>query len=344
MTVNREKLLYALESVQPGLATREILEQSSCFVFKNGEVITFNEEISCRATSTLDPAIEGAVQATPMLEILRKLQEDEIDVFVDEQKIRIKGKRRKSWHAFEQKIVLPIEYVEKPGKWNKLHSEFAEAINIVQQCAEKDESVFSLTCVHIHPEYVEACSNSQICRWPLKTKIKQATIVRRGSIRHITTLGVNEFSETDSWLHFRNPKGTILSCRRYIDTNDFPDLSELLQITGTPMTLPNSLEEAVEKANIFSAQNADNNYLRVVIRPGKFKIIGEGISGGYEEFRNFPYDGPAFEFLIAPELLKELAKKHRDCIISEDRLKVDAGSYQYLTCLSKVPTKNGDEE
>ena len=63
MKINREELLNQLESVLPGLSTREIIEQSSCFVFMNKEVITYNDEISCSHKSRLD--IEGAIVATP---------------------------------------------------------------------------------------------------------------------------------------------------------------------------------------------------------------------------------------------------------------------------------------
>src|SRR5687768_12406403 len=58
MRVDRENLLRALESVTAGLAHREIIEQSGSFVFKDGNVITFNDEIACTATSPLK--IQGA--------------------------------------------------------------------------------------------------------------------------------------------------------------------------------------------------------------------------------------------------------------------------------------------
>ena len=60
-TINRELFLEQLESVQPGLSTREIIEQSSCYVFRGGEVITFNDEIAC--SQKCDIGIEGAVRS-----------------------------------------------------------------------------------------------------------------------------------------------------------------------------------------------------------------------------------------------------------------------------------------
>ena len=47
-TVNREAFLHQLESVQAGLSSKEMIEQSSCFAFIKGKVVTYNDEISCR--------------------------------------------------------------------------------------------------------------------------------------------------------------------------------------------------------------------------------------------------------------------------------------------------------
>ena len=47
MLIDRAKLLAALELVSPGLSPREILEQSSCVVFRGGRIATFNDEVAC---------------------------------------------------------------------------------------------------------------------------------------------------------------------------------------------------------------------------------------------------------------------------------------------------------
>ena len=79
MRINREELLKALESVTPGLSPKEIQEQTNCIVFHEGQIITFNDEISCSRESPLGD-IEGAVRAIPLLTLLSKLTEEEIQV------------------------------------------------------------------------------------------------------------------------------------------------------------------------------------------------------------------------------------------------------------------------
>lgn len=334
--VNRETLLHQLESVQPGLSSREIIEQSSCFVFKDGNVITYNDEVACTHKSALE--VTGAVQAGPLVSILRKLPDDDLSISVDGGELVIEGKRRRAALRLEAEVLLPVDKVEKPGKWRALGEDFLEAINLVQHCASKDESQFQLTCIHLHPDHIEACDNFQVTRVRFKTGVAKATLVRRDSIKHIVTLGMTEFSESETWIHFRNPGGLVLSCRRYMES--FPDTTPILSFKGHPITLPKGLGDAADRASVFSGEAAEDNQVLVELRTGKLRVKGIGASGSFQEIKKLKYDGPALAFQIAPELLIELTKKHNDAEITEGRLRVDGGKWSYVTCLSLPSTKD----
>lgn len=339
--LNREEFLHQLEGVQPGLSSREIIEQSSCFVFKNGRVMTYNDEVACRQKCAAP--ITGAVQSGPLLSILRKLVEDEIELEETDGELVIHGKRRKCGIRREAEVLLPIDKVDKPGEWKPLHEEFLESINMVQACASHDESQFALCCVHLHPKHVEACDNYQATRVKMATGISASTLVRRDAIKHITSMGMTEFSETESWLHFRNPAGMVLSCRRYIE--EYPDLKEFLEFDGSAIVLPKGLGEAAEKASIFSAESSDDNQVTVDLMPGKLRIRGTGSQGWYEERRKVDYDGTDLSFLIAPSLLIDLVAKHNEAVITTGKLRVDGGGkWRYVACLSLPADKNVEVE
>lgn len=337
MRVNRETLLHALESVEPGLSKKETIEQSNCFALHDGLVSAFNDETCCHAPSGLAKDFRGAVQADKVLTLLRKLSEDEIDLDAEDGQLIIKGKSRKAGIRMETEITLPIDKVEKPTKWTKLHEDFGEAIGIVYQCAGKDDSMFRLTCVHITPRWVEGCNNSEICRWKLPTGVSQPALVRKTAIKHVTTLGMVDFSETENWLHFRNPSGLVFSCRRYLE--EYPSLSQFLKVEGQPMTLPKGLAEACDKADVFSSENTDNNFVTVELKAGRVKVRGQGVSGWYNEVKKVDYKGESLTFNVSPQLLMELVNRHNDCIISADRLKVNGGNYVYVANLHRPVEK-----
>src|SRR5688572_28649491 len=119
MKVNREELVRQLEALQPGISTKAIIEQENCIVFKDGEAITFNDEISCRLKTNIT-GITGAVRFGPLLGLLTKLQEDEIEVRQGEGELLIKGKNKESGIRMDADILLPFENVEKPKKFTTL--------------------------------------------------------------------------------------------------------------------------------------------------------------------------------------------------------------------------------
>lgn len=333
MKVKREELLQALESVLPGIAPKEIVEQSSAFVFKGGRVLTYNDEVSCRCPSPFGKEITGAVRSERLLDVLRKLPDDEIDAEAKDGKLTLRGKGRRTWVIMEADITLPVDAVERPTEWRPLADDFLEAVSTVQRCAGTDESSFATVCVHLHPKWVEATDRFQLCRWRLKTGLEKPVLVRQSAIKHVTQLGMTEFAETEGWIHFRNGRGLELACRRYLE--DYPDLSSYVKPGGETTSLPKGMAEAAERAETFSAEDKDNNRVKVHIKAGRVTVTGEGVSGGYLETKKTAYKGPELVFWITPSILADIVRKHNECEVSDSLMRVNGGAYVYVAWLHK---------
>lgn len=339
-TVNREEFLQQLESVQPGLSAREIIEQSACFVFNKGKVMTYNDEISCRRVCAVD--FTGAVKAEPLLALLRKLGEDEVDVTLEGEEIIVQGKRRKAGIRCEATITLPVKLVEKPEEWQKLAEGWLDAVKMAHPCVSHDQQKFKYTCIHLHPAHIEASDGFQVMRIKIVSGVKASTLVRADSLKHIVGLGVTEMSETETWLHFRNATGLTFSCRRFIE--DYRDMLPLLKMKGHAINLPKGLGDAADRANVFSAETSNENQVRVSLRDGVARVKGTGASGWYHEDKKVKYDGPPLEFLIAPALLMQIVEQHNEAEIVEGKLKIDGGHWRYVTVLGQVADAKPAEE
>ena len=341
MRINREELLNQLESVLPGLSTREIIEQSSCFVFKDKTVMTYNDEVACTQDSCLD--IEGAVVAMPFVSILRKLKEKELEITLSDkqEELLIRGKRKKIGIRMEADILLPVDSIKQPKKWKKLPNDFANAVSIVQNCAGKDETKFALTCIHLYPKWLEACDGYQAARYKMKIDIEKSILIRKDSIKNIVPMDMTKFGETKDWIHFKNSSGLVLSCRRWIE--EFPKLSKLLKVKGTPTKFPKGLIDAVEKAEIFSVENVENNQITIELKLNRLRITGRGTSGYYQETKNIKYRGQSISFRVASKLFADLVQHYSSCEITSDRLKVVTGKYSYVTVLQVPPEKKKKE-
>ena len=337
LKINREELLRSLEGVEPGLSKKAIVEQSDCFVFSNGRVASFNDEIYCTGSCPLNGDVAGAVPAPKFLEILRKLDQEELEVETAPGVLNFIGKGREKFTVrLEQEVSLPVGEVEKPKAWKPLHPDFGEAVYAVGQCASRDMSTFQLTCVNLHPNWVEAMDDMQLARWKLKTGLSKPVLVRQSSVRHLKQLGMTEFSEGEGWLHFRVRKGGLrLSCRHYAD--EFPDLAEILgKLTdGETAGLPKSLAEAADRAAVFSSENPDANLIRVILSSssgGRVRVKGEGLSGQYTRPLKAKYGGPTVEFFMPPQILGEICKNHSEIMVGKGRVWAVAGKLVYLAC------------
>ena len=64
-TVNRKELVELLSQVSPGVGAKETTLQETCFVFSNGYVYTYNDEICVSAAlpKGMEDIDEFAIQA-----------------------------------------------------------------------------------------------------------------------------------------------------------------------------------------------------------------------------------------------------------------------------------------
>lgn len=333
--INLEDFVRKLKEVEAGLSSREILDQSNCFVFPgDGTVCTFNDEIACRNKVALPKQFRGAIQAPKLTELLGEVKQTEVKVQMVGGEFVVTGKGESFGVRMEADVLLPIDSIEAPDDWQEIHEDFSDAVGIVQECASKDaNSVFS--SLHIHPKWIEACDNFQMTRYWMATGFKHPVMVKKNSLKHVSSFDLTEFSESDSWVHFRNPNGLTLSCRRY--TGKFPKLSTYLQVEGEPAVLPSALGEAMKKANIVTKENEESDQVRIEIRPGIMRVFGTGPSAWYKAKRKMKYTGRAMSFLVAPKLMQELVRRHTKCEISKDhKLKVNGGKFVYVCSLEKV--------
>jgi len=345
--VNREWFLGKLESVSPGLDPKSaLLLQSDCFVFRNNRVFTFNDDAAGRAILKIDPPVEGAVNATKLLEVLRKYTSEDIALKVEDDRftVMVPGKR-KARILMEAEISLPIEEIEKPSDWSFVSDEFVDAVNACQIRSKGDSFVYN--CLHIHPNWIESCGETQVCRWTFKTGLKQPALVKQDAAKKISALGITALSETETWLHFKNHDGAILSLKKHLGF-DFKDVGTVLAGAGKgeKVSLPKGIKEAVEMAQIMASDNQEDGMVRVDLRPGEVVITGEGMKGEAIEPRKISYKGKDLSFYITSKILIMIVDKFPDCVVSNGKLKAEVGNFEFCTCLLLPEERNqeqGDE-
>jgi len=337
--VARSELMKSLVAVDAGLSNRDILEQSSCYIFREGRIWTYNDDVAC--SIPLPPPMEKMECAVPAVELrglLARLDEERVDISLDDEEqiaegqLVLKTKRRRAGIRVHLQIASPVGEISLPERWDKIPDGLEEAVDTVHECAGKDESTFVLTCLRFTSAGVEASDGYQAIRYRLKTGLNNPILVKQREMMKVIKLDLEEWAMTESWLHSRNSAGLIASCRRWNER--YPNLTPYFEVSGQETTLPKSLVEAVSKVEIFVDTKTNIAGLTVDLNSTRLLLRGEGPVGWYEERQRVQYSGKALRFRIAPRLLREVCHRSDRCVIGEDKLQVVGDHYIYVTCLA----------
>jgi DNA polymerase III sliding clamp (beta) subunit (PCNA family) len=328
MIINRAELQTALEAVRPGLASKDVIEQSTSFAFMEDRIVTYNDEISV-SYPFKGLGITGVVKAEALYQFLSKVKQDEIDLDPQENELRIKAGRINAGLVFESEIRLPVEEVGNIDKWKDVPDGLLSAFKLCHPCASKDMSRPMLTCIHVDGARVEAGESYQVMRVELSSKVPIDTfLIPANSAREVARYKMEKIAGGNGWVHFKSADGMVFSCRVF--DGDFPDTSNILQIDdGLEVTFSAKMMEALERSDVFSKTGITTDAeVRIAVEQNKVTVAAKNEFGWFEESLRVKYDGDKFSFRTSPELLVNGLKAKLTCFIGGNRIKFTGENWQ----------------
>ena len=340
MEINKTQLQEALEIVKPGLANKEVIDQSTSFAFIDGRVVTYNDEISL---SHPIPGLEltGAILADNLYKFLAKVKKDDVTFEVSGNEIILTTGRAKAGLTLQDEIKLPLdEEIAEKGKWKTIPENLIQAIDFVMGACSRDMSRPVLTCVHVNKEgFIEASDGYRISYYTIENELPVETFLLPAiSATVLVKLKPIKIAEGRGWIHFQTEEKTILSCRVFED--DYPKTAKFLSMKGATLTLPKLLNGALERAMVFSKrEHMLDESVEVEIADRELTLRATSPSGWFEESLNIRYDDAPIAFHITPYLLKNILQETQRCEISDDKLKFSGEGWVYVTALRGTISK-----
>jgi hypothetical protein len=332
MKVERADLLSKLLCVEPGLATKETIQQSSCVVFRRGRFYTLSQEIACSILSGLPKEWDGACKVEKVISFLKEVKGDELNVEIKDKVLVLKLDRKTVKVPLESEVLLPVDEVDKYSKedWKSLPEGFLEAVDLTRQCV-KAGGEFAKECIHLTREYMEGCDARCMTRYPLICSfLKDPILVRGASLKEIIQVEMTKGAQTLNWLHFWNPAGLRMSVRKYL-VEFYPPLDEYLNMRGKKVDFPKDLGDSTKLASIFTEKDGD---LVVTMTTNTIQVQGSSRKHGeFTEEIECKWRGPKVRFAIPGKVLQDLSKKYTSCELTECSLRVQADKYVYVAGL-----------
>jgi DNA polymerase III sliding clamp (beta) subunit (PCNA family) len=333
MKLQKTELLKALDIVSIGLATKEMIEQTTSFAFRNGRVITYNDEIS--VSTPYDIGFEGAIQAQEFKSIISKMKGDEIEVELTGTEVLLHSGRSKAGITVQSEILLPLAEVPKAAKWVRIGEQFIKAITFAMNSCGRDMSRAVLTCVHILPTFVEASDGMRICQYTLNEETEVPEFLLPANVAaKIVKADVIAVSVTQGWAHFRTKDKAIISCR--IFEENFPDTSALMKAEGEQFTFPNEALSTLDRAGVFSKRDHMlDEMVELSIGRNRLVVKAKSDAGWYEEKVPMKYKGEQLEFMITPYLLRDIISQKHTALFEDTKLLFTGEDWKYLTLIRK---------
>jgi len=342
-TIKRINLINILESVGAGLANKELIEQSKSFVFSDGKVFTYNDEIA--ASTTIDLELDGAVEAEALLKLLNKTKDDEIKIWTTDDELRIKGKKFDTGIKLDSEIKLPIDEIEIPEEFTNVPKEFSQLVRLACLTASKNLSDDLLTCVHFTNNYIESCDNDRITRCNLGKEFENEdldVLISAKNLESIVKERIIGFMTDDSWAHFKTDEDVILSSRlyneEYVDLDDFVPNKK-----GDKVELPEQISTVLDRVDVFSKDEVSNEKnVHVNLKEKKLVLSAQNDSGWIKEREKTKYKGPSIEFTINSDFLRDILSMSNEVQIIDDILMFEDDSSVHLIKLDN-DSENDDD-
>lgn len=316
MKLNRKELLAALEAVQPGIATKEIIEQSTAFVFCAGRVCAYNDLIA--VSHPCPPGFAGAVQSKELYALLSRLADDEIDVETKDNEMLVRGKRNKASITRQAEITLPLAEINAEKTWAPLPAGFAAALKFVLFSAGNDMTKPWCTAAHVAGKIVETCDNFRLTRCTLAGRgVHIDALIPAAACAELVAYAPTHYCLDEQWAHFTNAEGTEFSCRLIADK--FPDLQPFVDRKyAHKIDFHADTASILDRASVFLGDKNVRPTVAVKIASGRMTITGRGSAGWFEETVRVDSGKDAFEFSINPQALKDMLAMLKSCVLSED--------------------------
>jgi DNA polymerase III sliding clamp (beta) subunit (PCNA family) len=331
MKLNREELVEACKAVMSGVAEKEIVPQSSNFIFQNDRIYSFNDEIA--VSHPFEVGFEGAVPAKEFLSFISKVKSEQITLKLNKDELLLVGSKAKAGLRIDSDIRLPIDEIIMSNDWNKLPEGFCKAVSFCLFSASKEQSKPILQNIHVTSKYVESCDNYRITRFNLDKSGKvfkdEELLIPAKSAKDIINHTPVEFSLSDGWLHFKNDNEVTFSCRRY--EADYPKFDQFLESDGDTISFPKNLSEILDRGSVLSSDER----VTISLEEKLLTVSSENVTGWFEESVEVDYEGEDVEFEIQPEFMGAILKYNEKAQVGNKTLLFTNKDFSHAVQLMK---------
>lgn len=327
-TILKSEFINALNKCTPAVARKELIEQSDCFLFSNGRVGGYNDEISVSYPVPLK--VKCAVKHKELLDLLNRIEDAKVSLkLVNGSEMLIKGKAFESGLTVIKELTIPTDFMEIKGKFKPLPKNFLKGLKVCLFSTAK-HAIFNN--IHVKGVTIESCDNFRATRFTMAKSIKDELLIPSQAAQHLKNTEVTEYFKSKGWLHFRSKDGLTFSTR--YPSAKYLDLKQFFSDNGKLVTLPKEVSTALNRSEVFSSDDSGLQLISLEIAGKKAVIESKNEVGWIREKVSIKNKSKLdYAFQINPKMLKEILGFTSKAHISDNTISFETKGFSHSVIL-----------
>lgn len=285
----------------------------NCVIITDNYIFCDNGRI--RIAINFESDINCILAMEKLLKLIQSISEENTTLILKDNQVIVKaGKTRvKIKTTSGEKTV--IDY--KGFKWNKLPTNFIDALQFCLISASKDMSKEDLLCLNIQKDKIYSCDNYRATEYKLKTKIKDQFLLPFYLAQEIVKFNITHYLLEDGLVHFKSDNDVYFTCRLY--GYEYPNISPFFDVKGEIITFPDDIKETLKRLEIFSSAQFDADREVEFIISNKILICkSKDNFGEIEEQIDIDYNSDKdIKFKVHPIFFSQIIKHLLTAVIGE---------------------------
>lgn len=334
--INRMQFIDVLTKVKPGIADKEIIEQSSHFIFEPDRVWSFNDEIAIN--QTFNSGLKGAVKADEFYKLLNKLEDETITITINEGGFCVQGEKITANIKIDPDVKLQTVSIPdiKAKGWEVLPDEFCSSLSVCLFSASKNMIRPALTCLYVTGDKVVSTDTFRATKHTMQGSISTELLIPASSAKELIKYNVVKiFTGNKGWLHFTNDESTIFSCRTFADIEFPKQIWDFFNVEGEKIILPDTFDKVIDRVSTLITADFDlDRFVTLNIEKNILECKSKGSYGSISEKIKIDYKGEVISIKIHPGFLTAIINKLNEVIIGQDRVLFQGDNFEHAICLS----------
>jgi DNA polymerase III sliding clamp (beta) subunit (PCNA family) len=323
--VERNELLKAATATIIGVDKSGSPTGMDFLIFDKDWMRSFNDTLSI--SYQIQTGVEGAVKAHEFVKVLEKMEGETIKMTSEEGKILIKDSKTTLKMTKMEKDILKhlreqlISLNTNDLKWKPIPDGFSEGLEICLFSAGTEPELGQMAGVAFKGESIMTTDRFRITIATMKSPITSDFILPTETVGSLVQFGdeLKKISVTDSWIHFKDKGGLIISVRRLLGEYPYDKMTEIFEKNfkkGNKIktyTLPKGIERSIERTEVLAGSEKGGGMDLISLkRVGKNLIVRGKKEIGEVEDKIEWKDGKDFpeelELKLSPEFLEKIVK------------------------------------